>query len=315
MNLTPIITKHSSSLLFAALVLLQPAIQAGSIVWQSIPGQQDLTSEGTPFTGMTFEVGSFSDGFIPDSSNLSDWSTHWNVIDRTLYNQDNRFFASTVDFNHIDPTLLGSQAYIWGYKTGTNPEWILVTDEAWIWPTTSLTFPSSWNVATAGTVILGSVDPDGTPHFMQTAPVPSGLTNASISPAEWAASHFSAAQLVDPSISGLDADPDGDGLSNLMEMAGSTDPLAGETSDGSVAEWVEAQGFFYLKLTMTKAPIQGLVYRVETSPDLENWRSEAGSGSGVTIVEDSITTISARDNVPLSATNRRFIRLVVELID
>ena len=52
--------------------------------------------------------------------------------------------------------------------------------------------------------------------------------------AEWQASHFAGAELDDPMVSGLAADPDGDGLANLQEYAFGLDPRSGQ-SDGLAA--------------------------------------------------------------------------------
>ena len=45
---------------------------------------------------------------------------------------------------------------------------------------------------------------------------------------EWQTDHFSAAQLNAPNLSGENADPDGDGLSNEYEFLSELDPLASD---------------------------------------------------------------------------------------
>jgi len=40
----------------------------------------------------------------------------------------------------------------------------------------------------------------------------------------WRAKYFSTSELADPTVSGDNADPDGDGMPNLLEYASGTDP-------------------------------------------------------------------------------------------
>jgi surface-anchored protein len=47
--------------------------------------------------------------------------------------------------------------------------------------------------------------------------------------AQWQAGHFSGAQLANPAISGPEADPDHDGMKNLVEYAFGYDPMSGST--------------------------------------------------------------------------------------
>lgn len=55
----------------------------------------------------------------------------------------------------------------------------------------------------------------------------------------WNTLHFSEAQLKNPEISGLDADPDGDGLSNLIEFAVGSDPLASDDATDYIRYGIE----------------------------------------------------------------------------
>jgi hypothetical protein len=128
----------------------------------------------------------------------------------------------------------------------------------------------------------------------------------------WRNSHFTAAEIADPLISGSDADLDSDGLTTLMEFALGLDPKshdAGGTPSDSI---VQDNGHDYLSLTFKrwqKAP--GLHYSVEVSSDLVTW-APAGEIVAVVDLGDGRETVTIRDNLPISSTNtQRFLRLVV----
>ena len=73
--------------------------------------------------------------------------------------------------------------------------------------------------------------------------------------ADWAAANFTAEELADPSISGEDADPDGDGLTNWLEFLAGTDPndvdsllqITGvrRVEGGLALQWKSVPGRFY----------------------------------------------------------------------
>lgn len=124
--------------------------------------------------------------------------------------------------------------------------------------------------------------------------------------AYWKASHFTAAQLADPAVSGDGADPDGDGLSNLFEYAIKTDPrgpgLGGRYAAGAAADGLAE----YLTVTAARNPDASDVrFEASVSADLAAWTND------VTVLQNSPSVFSARDNSPVSSAPRRFLRLRV----
>jgi len=95
--------------------------------------------------------------------------------------------------------------------------------------------------------------------------------------ASWRDRHFSETELGNPSVSGDDADPDGDGIVNLVEYALTADPR--DESDTrrprvSIAAY-EDGGSAASFLTLTYPGVlnvEGLRYDVEQSDDLRSWR-------------------------------------------
>ena len=129
--------------------------------------------------------------------------------------------------------------------------------------------------------------------------------------AAFRAQYFTAAELADSATSGPLADPDQDGLPNLLEYALALDPKAPETAMTPVASLSEG------RLTLTfirRRDVADLAYAVQVSDDLQTWVS----GSGVTeeiAVEplDAVRErVTARDLTGLGA-SRRFLRLQVSL--
>lgn len=132
--------------------------------------------------------------------------------------------------------------------------------------------------------------------------------------ADWRSQHFNEQELADESVSGPEADPDGDGLENLLEYALGLNPRAA-TADGSSVVGIESiSGTDYLTLSFRKPDaISDIAYTVEVSSDLIEWTAEAVS-AGETQHEDGTTTFTYRDSQPVSQGERRFLRLRVSQV-
>jgi len=111
-----------------------------------------------------------------------------------------------------------------------------------------------------------------------------------------------------PAISGNLADPDDDGVQNLLEYALNTDPLVASTTAGLVAMSIEqSSGTDYLTLTVQRnSAATDVQFIVEVAGDLPVWQS---GPSFTTTLIDASTLLKVRDNVPVSAAQQRFIRL------
>ena len=126
----------------------------------------------------------------------------------------------------------------------------------------------------------------------------------------WQAAHFSPAFQSDPG-SGAQADPDGDGIINLLEYASNLDPKIPNPSSLPAQTGVE-NGL----LTLTyfrNMNASDLAFSVEVSSDLLNWDSGAAFTSAPAILGDDGFTqiIKVNDLTPVSSASRRFIRLRV----
>jgi glucose/arabinose dehydrogenase len=107
-----------------------------------------------------------------------------------------------------------------------------------------------------------------------------------------------------PSIAGNTANPDGDGLTNLLEYALLTNPLQPNLAPINVA--IEG-AFLTLTYTRRKSPTD-ITYLAKWSADLISW-----SSNGVTqeIIVDGATTQTIKSKVNASPESTKFIRLEV----
>lgn len=88
--------------------------------------------------------------------------------------------------------------------------------------------------------------------------------------ASWCARHFTTTELATPSISGANADPDGDGLSNLLEYALGCSPCQASSGRASLPTLQQSAGEWIFTF-QRPASAPGVAYTVQQSTDLQNW--------------------------------------------
>lgn len=135
-----------------------------------------------------------------------------------------------------------------------------------------------------------------------------------VTPTEyWRSQHFSQAELSNPNLEstlwGDTADPDGDGIPNLLEFALQGNPHQPHTARLPATETIQIAGKTYIFMHVDKNIIASdIVYQIETSNDLENWESGADN---IQILVDNLEKISARAKLPAEEINPIFLRLRV----
>jgi hypothetical protein len=135
-------------------------------------------------------------------------------------------------------------------------------------------------------------------------------TDPGIALSSWQMEHFDAADLLNPALEGTLwgdlADPDLDGLVNLMEFASGTDPLLASAAPLSWKAYPES-GLMRLRFTR-RAGLPANYGSLEKSADLVNWDS-GGIELSVVSLKDGIELIEA--NVESSSDTPVFVRMLV----
>ncbi len=136
-----------TSTLAAALLLACGASQSAravQIAWGSEFESLLFQANGTTLdASYTFELGTFTVGFVPTEYNLADWQSNWKLLDRADWDVPNQNFVGFVEINgsgnvsngtEADPSTYfaqGEQLYIWAFNSQTitpgSTQWALVT--------------------------------------------------------------------------------------------------------------------------------------------------------------------------------------------
>ncbi|MDB6153646.1 MAG: CotH protein, partial [Chthoniobacteraceae bacterium] len=154
------------------------------------------------------------------------------------------------------------------------------------------------------------------PGNWQASPVPAGTPGSpvQISFSMWQTFSFSTADIANPLISSLTADPDGDGISNLREFAHGLNPLAADASAPvSVFLATDSGSGPYLTIHYRRSLAAGnLTFQIETATLPGNWFANGTVQLGSPVNNgDGTETITARDTEASTEPGKRFIRLRV----
>ncbi len=129
---------------------------------------------------------------------------------------------------------------------------------------------------------------------------------------QWQNSKFSPSDLLDPSISGDLADPDHDGIPNLLEYAFGFDPKIANSTPYQTVAIQSVNGTNYLTLSFRYVPTAtDLTYNPQCGPSMTSWSSALMQVGSPVTNGDGTQTLTYRDNVPTSQAAQRFMRLLV----
>lgn len=144
---------------------------------------------------------------------------------------------------------------------------------------------------------------------------PGGLEPEGQSYADWLAENFTAGELSDPAISGDDADPDGDLLSNFLEYAFLTDPkIANDPSTLLNPIFVFDAGQTFLAFTFPQRdPAAELTYTPQVANDLQAWREGPANLVEISNIPqgNGSSQVTVRSTTPVSGQAKEFIRVKV----
>ena len=132
--------------------LFAQQIDWGSSIYDDIVDSEANILDNT----FIFQLGSFENGFTPDSENVDAWSENWKVFDQADYNGIDApiddgiwgYFTSTVNMlaggvsNSADLTpgatsFEGQSAFVWIRNSDDaveGSEWVLVRADSWVFP-------------------------------------------------------------------------------------------------------------------------------------------------------------------------------------
>jgi len=252
--------------------------KAERIHWYGPTYKTNLTSTGELIDHtMVFELGLFTDGFVPTADNVAEWSTYWLAAQRANYSPDGQFFTAKFVVDQKDsPFTGGKPAYIWGFRGGVESgEWMLFRKDTWKWPVLAADQAAEarnplsaleWNAAQA-TAVVGTIQSTSEPFLMRTASI-SNAVPPKTSWNEWAKMHMNS-----ETNNGVNQDADGDGVNNLLEYVFGSLPDKANAAPAMPMELVAQGSEKFLEVTIPRRSDHTAKLTVEVSSDLMNWTS------------------------------------------
>jgi len=139
------------------------------------------------------------------------------------------------------------------------------------------------------------------------------LFQATMSYEAWQARHFTPGELSQADVSGDNADPDGDGLSNLVEYAQGLDPRSPDRESWLQVRQVVAGDQARFALEYRARPLVHAVrYEVEVSPDLKTWNPFVAETTEELDADGMVrTTLTDAASAAELAPSSRFFRVTV----
>ncbi len=133
--------------------------------------------------------------------------------------------------------------------------------------------------------------------------------------AEWQLARFTPAQLTNAAFAGPGDDPDADELPNFAEYALDREPLVAEVAPPARAVLEQSSNrleYLALVYARNKAAIDA-EFQAEASSNLSTWQAGSNAVLGPIPVNETDATVTEkfRDNLPVGAFARRFLRLKV----
>lgn len=120
-------------------LLAAAKVHCQTLNWASLTGSEIVDSHGDPLDGSyLFELGAFTNGFVPDETNQGSWETQWHVFDSAEYSYTPGqlgYFTGTQDVQNVpaySSMFEGLKAYIW-IRNDANTEHFLATTSSELW--------------------------------------------------------------------------------------------------------------------------------------------------------------------------------------